>query len=156
MSFIFLLWICLGAVFDAIYRKCYNWYVISGFGLALVSAILIPETHPVQISIADSVFGFFGALLVLIIFYALKMMSAGDVKFAAVLGLWIGWEQLLIVWALSCAFAVVHGLYAKSNFKYFFWKWIPINSEVEVKGRKFIPYVTYLSLATIIVLVLRK
>lgn len=83
-------------------------------------------------------------------------MGAGDVKFAAALGAWVGWELLMPVWALSCAFAVMHGLVDRSNLKYFFANWIQINYEVQVKDKKFIPYVTYLSLATIIVLMLDK
>uniref|UniRef100_UPI003A907C09 prepilin peptidase n=1 Tax=Comamonas sp. TaxID=34028 RepID=UPI003A907C09 len=117
---------------------------------------LIPELHLVNIDIKDSVFGGFLAFVVLLIFYALGMLGAGDVKFAAALGFWIGWKLLLPVWALSCAFAVAHGLFVRSNLRYFFVKWIPINSETQFKNKRFIPYVTYLSLATIIVLMLYK
>ena len=80
------------------------------------------------------------------------MMGAGDVKFAAVLGLWVGWKLLLPIWALSCLFAVVHGLFSRSTLKYFFVATSSMNDGTEDGNKKFIPYVTYLSVATVIVL----
>ena len=77
-------------------------------------------------------------------------MGAGDVKFAMALGLWVGWELLLQIWVLSCILAIVHGFLFKKNKIYFQM----INGGVQVAEKKykekFIPYVTYLSLATVI------
>lgn len=121
----------------------------------IFSIILSSVAHPINASILDKFFGALFAFSVLLIFYVKKMMGAGDVKFATVLGAWIGWELLLYTWALSCAFAVIHGLFARSDFKYFVASWIRIDVNSEIKGRRFIPYVTYLSVATIIVLMNR-
>ena len=78
-------------------------------------------------------------------------MGAGDVKFATALGLWVGWKLLLPIWALSCVFSLVHGL---------FYKFSAIDSLSEngqlKNTHKFIPYVTYLSIATISVLCFYK
>ena len=82
----------------------------------------------------------------------MKMMGAGDVKFGAVLGLWVGWKLLLPIWGVSCLFALVHGLLARSDFKYLIVDTSSISVGREVGNKKFIPYVTYLSLATIIVM----
>lgn len=153
---IFLAWLIISAACDAIYRKCFNWIVISGLALALFSVGVKPESHPVNLLFLDSLFGFFLAFFVLLLFYKLKIMGAGDVKFSAALGAWVGWELLLPIWALSCGFSVIHGLVVRSDFKYFFspaMKWE--DGSKKNRGR-FIPYVTYLSMATVIVLMLNK
>ena len=152
MGIIFLAWLCASAVCDAKYRKCFNFFTVSGFILAILSAGVLPETAPVNIDFLDGVFGFFGAFFIFLIFYAIGMMGAGDVKFAAVLGLWVGWKLLLPIWALSCLFAVFHGLFSRSLFKYFFAITYAMRDGREADNKKFIPYVTYLSLATIIVM----
>ena len=115
---IFLLWICISASSDAIYRKFFNWIAVSGGLMAMLSISIFPEFSAVNIELRDSLIGFFVAFFVLLFFYQMKMMGAGDVKFAAVLGLWIGWKLLLPIWVLSCIFAVAHGIIANSLFKY--------------------------------------
>lgn len=96
------------------------------------------------------------AFFVLIIFYKLRMMGAGDVKFAAILGLWIGWKLLLPIWVLSCLFALVHGLFARSSMKYFFAATATMKDGMGGGNKKVIPYVTYMSLATIMILMFYK
>lgn len=100
-------------------QKVKNWLIILGLCLAVTSLSIAPELHPVEVGFLDSFFGFLLGFSVLIIFYILNMMAAGDVKFAAVLGVWVGWEMLLPIWALSCAFSVVHGVVVKYG-GYFF------------------------------------
>ena len=156
MALLFLLWLCASAVMDAKYRKCYNWLVLLGIVAAFISVTLIPKAHPVNISPLDSIIGAFLAFLVLLIFYIKKMMGAGDIKFSAALGAWIGWELLLPIWALSCGFAVIHGFFVRSNAKYFFYPAMKWEDGLQEKGKRFIPYVTYLSIATVIVLMLNK
>lgn len=87
-----------------------------------------------------------------LIFYRFGLMGAGDVKFAAVLGLWVGWELLIPIWGVSCFFAVIHGFFARSSFKYFFVITSGRKCGLGDKNKKFIPYVTYLSVATVIVM----
>lgn len=128
-----------------------NWLVILGLCLAVASLIIAPEFHPVAINFFGGFLGFFLGFSVLIIFYIFNLMAAGDVKFAAVLGVWVGWEMLLPIWALSCAFSVVHGVVVKYG-GYFFPTLISGNGEIQKRNKKFIPYVSYLSLATVIVM----
>lgn len=156
MGVIFLLWLCIAAVEDLLYRKVSNFLVISGGGMAMSYSIINPESPFIKNSIFDSFLGCLIAFFTLLIFYKLKMMGAGDVKFAAALGAWVGWKFLLPIWALSCGFAVVHGLVVRSDLKYFFSSAMKWQGETLKKGRKFIPYVTYLSMATVIVLMLNK
>lgn len=156
MEILFLIWILISAVCDAIYRKCYNWIVIFGISMAFIAVLLMPKSLPIKINFQDSLIGMFVGSFVFLFFYALKMMGAGDVKFAAALGAWVGWKFLLPVWALSCGFAVLHGLVVRSNLKYLFSETMNWEDGRQEKGKRFIPYVTYLSIATVIVLMLNK
>lgn len=147
MGMVFLLWLVLAAVNDFLERKCYNWVAVLGAVTALLSLVLNVETHPIEISFIDSLLGAISALLSLLIFYGFRWMGAGDVKFATALGFWVGWKLLLPIWALSCFFSLVHGL---------FYKFRTVSSLNEIDEleniHRFIPYVTYLSVATILVL----
>lgn len=156
MSMIFLAWLCISAVCDARYRKCFNYLSVSGLGLAFITAFLFPEASPVKISVEGAFLGCFLAFSVLLVFYFFGMMAAGDVKFAAALGAWLGWELLLLTWALSCGFAVAHGFVVRSHLKYFFSAAIDWDDGTQKNKRRFIPYVTYLCMATVIVLMLNK
>ena len=156
MGLVFLLWICAAAVCDALYRKFFNWLAIFGGLAALVSLLIYPKLHPVSISALDGFLGGFLAFIVLIGFYIFKIMGAGDVKFSALLGLWLGWDLLLPIWALSCAFAVLHGLIARSDLKHFYAPAMKWSDKSQGRGGRFIPYVTYLSIATVIVLIINK
>lgn len=152
----FLLWLCIAGAGDIVYRKCFNWLVVSGFTSLIIFMLINPDFSFLELSKQKILIGGVGAFIVFLIFYIFGMMGAGDVKFGAVLGLWVGWELLLPIWALSCAFAVFHGMLVRSDLKYFFapaMRWWDGSQE---KGKRFIPYVTYLSMATVIVLMLNK
>ena len=148
----FLLWISMAAASDVVYRKCFNWLVISGFILWLIFLWINPELFNLKVSLGGRIIGGFGAFLIFLIFYFLGMMGAGDVKFAAVLGLWTGWELFLPIWALSCFFSVIHGLLVRGDFLFLYFPFIKLGGVKKNSGRKFIPYVSYLSIATVIVL----
>lgn len=120
--------------------------------MAMLSISIFPEFSAVNVDLKDSLIGFFVAFFAFLFFYQMKMMGAGDVKFAAVLGLWIGWKLLLPIWVLSCFFALVHGIVAKSVFEYLPGCFSSDGYFSDEKNRKFIPYVTYLSIATGLVL----
>jgi len=124
--------------------------------LAFIKAFLFPEASPASISMGGAFLGFSLALLILLVFYFFGMMAAGDVKFAAALGAWLGWEFLLLAWALSSGFAVAHGFVERNHLKYVFSPEINWDDGTQKNKRRFIPYVTYLSMATVIVLMLNK
>jgi prepilin peptidase CpaA len=147
---------CYSAVYDALYRRCENWVIILGVLLALTSVSLLKDAHPVSISLGDSFLGFFSAFAVLLIFYLKKMMGAGDVKFAAVIGLWVGFELLLPIWALSCLFAILHGVVARFRIMNLLSGSFVLAGSPFERNNRFIPYVTYMSIATVIVLMSNK
>ncbi|WP_114863449.1 prepilin peptidase [Comamonas sp. AG1104] len=156
MGILFLLWMCYAAVYDALHRRCENWVIILGILLALASVSVFKDAHPVSISLGDSLLGFFTAFVVLLFFYSRNMMGAGDVKFAAVVGLWVGFDLLLPIWALSCFFAVLHGIFAKFRIVYFLSGSLVWGERNFVRNDRFIPYVTYMSVATVIILMFNK
>lgn len=156
MGIIFLLWLTNAAVCDAIFRKSFNWVAFSGGVIAFFSAIIYPEFTPAGIGFKGSILGGGITFFVFLFFYILKIMGAGDVKFATALGLWVGWELMLYIWALSCVFAVFHGLFSRSNIRYFFYITAAMNDGLIDGKRKFIPYVTYLCIATVVVMLYKN
>lgn len=153
---LFLLWLCSAAVDDFINRKARNWINLIGLFLALYVAASGSQTHPLGVGLGESVFSSVVCFLIFISFYFFRLMGAGDVKFAAALGAWVGWELLLPIWALSCGFAVLYGMVVRSNLKYFFSATMNWEDGRQEKGKRFIPYVTCLSIATVVVLMLNK
>lgn len=75
MSIVFLLWLCIAAVNDAIQRKCFNWVVLVGLGLGVISILFNPQGHPVEITVFDSLAGVFVGFFAFLVFYQLKMMG---------------------------------------------------------------------------------
>ena len=69
-------------------------------------------------------------------------MGAGDVKFAAVLGAWLGWKLLIPIWILSCFFSIIHGVLARSLLRFLFEADSSMKNVTVDENRKFIPYVT--------------
>jgi prepilin peptidase CpaA len=156
IDLIFLLWICTAGAEDLIYRKCHNWIIILGLIFLLVLTTIEFESNFIYISINNNLYAGFFIFIVFLIFYLFGVMGAGDVKFATVLAMLVGWNLMLYIWALSCFFAVLHGIFARSNFKYIYAPAINWNDGLKTGNRKFIPYVTYLALATVLVLMLNK
>lgn len=156
MGVFFLLWLCIAAVEDFSSRKVSNKLVILGLILAIFYAGINPDSPFIEKSFFDCILGCLIAFFVFLIFYMARVMGAGDVKFAAALGAWIGWQFLLPIWALSCGFAVLHGVVVRSNLKYFFSVSMSWEDGTQGNEKKFIPYVAYLSIATVIVLMLNK
>ncbi|HEY0201271.1 MAG TPA: prepilin peptidase, partial [Burkholderiaceae bacterium] len=103
-----LLWLLLVAVYDLRQRRVPNWLVLAGAVLAL--AALAFGSNPFESTWRSSLFGAaigFGCLLWV---HAIGHMGAGDVKFAGILGLWVGFTGLLPIWIISSLLAAFHGL----------------------------------------------
>lgn len=90
-------------------RKVRNWMVLLGLGMGLVT--LVGNAQPFQVPAGNALLGMLAAFAVLLPFYALRWMGAGDVKFAAVVGLWLGLSPaLLAIWLGGSLLAGVHGV----------------------------------------------
>lgn len=106
MRSVCLLWLLFVAVYDFRQRRVPNWLVLAGAALALAALAL--EMQPFGIGWTTAFTGAavgFGGLLLL---YAVGFMGAGDVKFAAALGLWVGLSALLPIWIVGSILAGVH------------------------------------------------
>ncbi|CAB5685047.1 Flp pilus assembly protein, protease CpaA [Delftia tsuruhatensis] len=92
-------------------RRVRNWMVL--LGLATGAAALASGAQPLQATAWSALAGMLAGFFVLLPFYALRWMGAGDVKFAAVAGLWFGLSfDLLLIWTGGSLLAGVHGLLA--------------------------------------------
>lgn len=104
-----LLWLIAITVMDLRVRKVRNWMVL--LGLVTGAAALFGGVQPFQVSAWSGLTGMVAAFAALLPFYALRWMGAGDVKFAAVMGLWFGFSPyLLVIWLGGSLLAGLHGL----------------------------------------------
>ncbi|BEP50685.1 hypothetical protein GmRootV116_43810 [Variovorax sp. V116] len=148
-----MVWLLFIAAYDFRQRRVPNWLVLAGAFLALAALALGmgPTNHDWAAALLGAGLGF-GFLL---LFYALGIMGAGDVKFAGALGLWVGLSALLPVWIIGSLLA---GLHAALWLILQRWPVAPRLSLV-LFGRsssgggpspsrvRFIPYAAYLALA---------
>ena len=108
-NFACLLWLTAITVMDLRLRKVRNWMVLAGLALGL--ATLFSGEQPFHVKPQDGLAGMLIAFSVLLPFYAMRWMGAGDVKFAAVTGLWFGLSSdLLIIWVIGSLLAGMHGM----------------------------------------------
>ena len=108
LSCVLLLWLAVVAAMDLHSRKVRNWMVLLGLATGLAALF---SAHPFQISLWRGLTGMLVAFAALLPFYALRWMGAGDVKFAAVIGLWFGLSpSLLFIWLGGSLLAGLHGL----------------------------------------------
>lgn len=106
---VLLLWLIAIAVVDLRIRKVRNWMVLLGLATGAVASF--SGAQPFVVSISNGLTGMLVAFAALLPFYALRWMGAGDVKFAAVIGLWFGLSpNLLFIWVGGSLLAGLHGL----------------------------------------------
>ena len=111
------LWLIAIVVTDLRIRRVRNWMVV--LGLAAGAVVLLSGLQPfhLQVSLTNGLLGMVVAFCALLPFYAMRWMGAGDVKFAAVIGLWFGLQiDLLTIWVGGSLLAGIHG------FAVVFWR----------------------------------
>ncbi|MDW5441683.1 prepilin peptidase [Polaromonas sp. SM01] len=103
------MFLLFAAVFDLRKRRIPNWLVIAGsFSAALT---LFFDIQPFNLTWPQAVVGALIAFFGLLIFYSMGLMGAGDIKFAGVLGLWMGWQLIILVWTVGSVIAGLHGIF---------------------------------------------
>ena len=106
-----LLWLIAITVMDLRSRKVRNWMVLAG--LATGTLALFNSAQPLSVAPLAGLQGMLIAFIALLPFYIARWMGAGDVKFAAVVGLWFGLtSNLLLIWIGGSLLAGLHGMAA--------------------------------------------
>ncbi|OVZ55900.1 hypothetical protein CDO44_22370 [Pigmentiphaga sp. NML080357] len=163
-----------GAVFvsDMLFRRVFNWLLILGIAvktLALAMGADVPEGFAQQWQAALG--GAAAGLVFMLAFYVFRVMGAGDVKFFAVLGLWLGVAPLVPIWVGGGVLAGIHCLavvIGRNNVMGQWWalqrvpvqeaacrlpgiqkagKWVSDTRG----GRRGVPYAAYLAVAAVVV-----
>ncbi|RIX84001.1 A24 family peptidase [Acidovorax cavernicola] len=154
MASIFLVWLLFITVYDFRQRRAPNWLVLAGALSALAALALgaAPFGQDWPSALLGAGIGF-GCLL---LFYALGLMGAGDVKFAGALGLWVGPWALLPIWIGGSVLGALHALLWVLLQR---WPVFPrlslmlfgsppsAGSNPSITRVRFIPYAAYLALA---------
>jgi len=152
-----LFWLLVVTTYDLRQRRVPNWLVLAGAAGAL--AVLTADTQPFGVNWADAGMASALGFSVLLLFYMLRLMGAGDVKFAAVLGLWIGVQLLIQVWIAASLLAGLHAaLWWVLRYRPM-WPWVaqviqhaparPTDAEGLSKRPRPIPYAAYMALMAI-------
>ncbi len=149
-----LLWLT-GAVFcDFHRRKVPNGLVLAGAAAALLS--LATDTALPGLDWATALRGGAVAFIVLLPLYAARAMGAGDVKFAAALGLWVGPAPLLPIGALGSMLAMGHALLLLALRRSAPGSRLALalcgrgaDGRSDPQARRHLPYAAYLALATL-------
>ncbi|WP_325344549.1 A24 family peptidase [Xylophilus sp.] len=118
---LFLAAVALG---DGLQRRIPNRLLL---GTVIVLAVLYATGAgrlPWGTGIVPGLLGAAMALAALLVFYATGLMGAGDVKFAAVLGLALGWRPLLTIWAAASVLAGLHALLIVATRNTAWWAWL--------------------------------
>jgi leader peptidase (prepilin peptidase)/N-methyltransferase len=63
-----------------------------------------------------------------------EAMGDGDPKLAAFLGIWLGWQHLLLACFLACLLGAIWGIYAKLSGKLSRWQMIPFGPFLSLGG----------------------
>ena len=108
MTVVLFAWLGVAVFWDWKARRIPNWLVLGGVALAGLSLAL--NVHPLGLDVEQALTAATAGFLALLAFYALGLMGAADVKFAAALGLWIGPWPLLWVWIGASLLAALHAL----------------------------------------------
>lgn len=149
-----LLWLLFVAVYDFRQRRVPNWLVLAGASAAL--AVLALGMQPFGVEWSSALAGAAIGFGFLLLFYVLGFMGAGDVKFAAALGLWVGLPALLPIWLGASLLAGLHSALWLALQR---WPVLPrlslmllgrtsrIDDGASSKRRRLVPYAAYLALA---------
>ena len=154
MTSAYLIWLLFIAIYDFRQRRVPNWLVLAGAFLAL--AALATGMAPIEQDWTGALLGAGIGFGFLLLFYALRVMGAGDVKFAGALGLWVGLSALPPIWLVGSLLAGLHAalwlalqrwpVFPRLSLALFGPSSSPEGQPAPTRVR-FIPYAAYLALA---------
>lgn len=145
---VFSAWAAAVAFGDYRARRVPNALVAFGFCAALAASLL--HAGPARIGPGQALTAGLVGGAVLLPFFALGVMGAGDVKVFAVLGAWCGFHALPMLWLVASLAAGLHGL----------WIIVPLGLQklkarsqavqtIRVGGRRGAPYAAFLTLPAV-------
>lgn len=149
-------WLLFVSVYDFRQRRVPNWLVLAGAAVAL--AALAFGAQPFGVAWSSALLGAGAGFAFLLFFYVIRLMGAGDVKFAAALGLWVGLSALAQIWIVASLVAAAHSLLWLALRR---WPLAPrlalllsgptsaADGASSPNRARFIPYAAYLSLAAV-------
>jgi len=105
-GFLFILFLALSVIIDLLYKKIPNWLTFP----ALTAGLLINSITRGIEGLLFSIEGIGVGFGVLIIFYALGVMGAGDVKLMAAIGSFVGPKEVFMIFILATALGGVYAL----------------------------------------------
>lgn len=132
----------LGIYADFAWRRIPNALIVTAAAAQILLLFVATFTADALPGAADCPTALLGFVLgfVFLVFWILRVMGAGDVKFLAVLGLWVGWQPLLAILLIGGLASGVHGLILVMLMR----RAAP--AKVTYRG---IPYAGYLALAAL-------
>ena len=121
-------------------------------------AVLALGWQPFGIAWTAALLGCAAAFGLLLLFYAVGLMGAGDVKFAGALGLWVGLQPLLFIWIGASLLAGMHSALWLLLQRRPWFPWLSLmlagkpsganQSEGTGRRARIVPYAAYLAIAT--------
>ena len=140
-------WLAGVMAFDLLQRRAPNLWLLAGAVLALLALLI--DRSPLNVGWAAALTGAVAGFALLLVFYLLGLMGAGDVKFAGALGLWVGWLPLAPIATGAGLLAGVHAL------AWLLWRHRPgprgrqARQRVASRPVRPIPYAGYLALTAL-------
>jgi len=112
MDFTLLVALLLGirvAISDLYARRVPNLWLGSALGMSAAWMLLVWLRGQAEFPLA-ALLGLVAGLVVLMPFYLVRWMGAGDVKYFATIGFLLGWQALLPVWIVASLLAGGHAV----------------------------------------------
>jgi prepilin peptidase CpaA len=101
----FIILLATSAVTDLLYKRIPNWLISVALASGLLTNIITRGTEGFFFSAAGIAVGFG----VLIVFYVIQVMGAGDVKLMAAVGSFVGPQEVFLIFILA---TLLGGIYA--------------------------------------------
>ena len=133
------LWLLAAGVWDWLRRRVPNALVGAGAAVALLALAI--QMHPMGAPWQQLLLASAGAAGFLLLFYALGLMGAADVKFAAALALWVGLEGVLWIWVGASLLAGLHSVALVVQRR---------GAVLARSRRREVPYVSYLAFSALV------
>lgn len=146
--FFFLL--CYVSYQDITKRRIFNNSVLLGLGIGFLF-LFLPESNKLSRGWNDSLFAVAVFFALFFVFYQLRWMGAGDVKFGTVLAFCLGINAFFYVWVISVVMAIVYGQLV-NLLSVFGMEHIKMKMTLGhvAQGKKYVPYGALLSIAAMI------